>query len=281
MKRAGLEKFIQADEILIGDNVIIEEGVVIKGPEGPAKRVVIGDSVFIGDGTKIIVPEFRIGDYTKLHNHSFLYGYKPLQIGRNCWIGQNTILDSVGQLDIDDNVGIGAMSQIWTHIQFGDIVEGCRFNRSKYMHIGKDAWFVGHCIVSPVAVGERSMAMAGSVVTRDMEANHVYGGIPAKDLTAKLGTQFRKVTLEEKYKKLQELILAFEHKYPEFKGRLKAVRSPDQIVKNVTCFDVSRRVYTKRKTQAEIAFLKEHVPLIKFVPDGEGSFINLQKVKET
>lgn len=280
MKRLKFEKFIQADEVLVGDNVIIEEGVVIKGLEGPAKKVVIGDNVFIGRGTKIIVPEFRIGDYTKLHNNGFLYGYKRLQIGRNCWIGQNTILDSIGGLDIDDNVGIGAMSQIWTHIQFGDIVEGCRFNRSEYMHIEKDVWFVGHCIVSPVAVGERSMAMAGSVVTRDMQANHIYGGIPAKDLTEKLGTQFREVTLEEKYKKLEELILAFEQKHPEFKEELKVVHSPEQIVENFTCFDVSRRVYTKRKTPSEIAFLKEHVPRIKFVPDGEGSFIELQKVKE-
>ena len=98
MKASELKKFIQADDILLGDNVVIEPGVVIEGLKGPAKRVVIGDNVFIGYGTKIVVPEFWIGDYTKIHNSCFLHGYKPLQIGRNCWIGQNSILDSIGGL---------------------------------------------------------------------------------------------------------------------------------------------------------------------------------------
>jgi hypothetical protein len=185
-------------------------------------------------------------------------------------------LDSIGGLDIDDNVGIGAMSQVWTHIRFGDVLEGCRFNQSKYMHIEKDVWLVGHCIVSPVRVGERSMAMVGAVITKDMEPNHIYGGCPAKDLTDKLGTQFREVALDEKYAQLQRIITEFEQKYPEFKGSIKAIRAQHDIAEGVTSFDVSRRVYTKRRTKAEIAFMKENVPLIKFIPEGEPSFIQLQ-----
>ena len=34
------------------------------------------------------------------------------------------------------------------------------------------------------------MALVGSVITKDMEANHIYGGAPAKDLTDKMLPQF-------------------------------------------------------------------------------------------
>ena len=264
---------IDAEEIVIGQGVLVEEGVLITGKNGRASRVVLGDFCTIGRETKILAPEFRLGDYSKLHAHSFGHGERPLQIGRNCWIGGNTVLDSMGGLVIDDNVGIGSQSQIWTHIRFGDVVEGCRFFQEKSMWIRKDAWFVGHCVVSPVAVGQRSMALAGSVVTRDMLPNHVYGGVPAVDLTDRIGGQFEERSVGAKAAKLRELIDAFTTRHPEYAGELLVVTSPDGIRPGVCCFDVSRRVYTKTYSEAEVAFLKAHVPLVKFTPLGETSFV--------
>lgn len=268
-----IEGEINAQELHIGRGVVIERGVIITGKDGPSKKVVLGDFAYIGRETRIICPEFRIGDYTKLHAFSFAHGELPMQIGRNCWIGGNTVLDSLGGLDIDDNVGIGAHSQVWTHIQFGDIVEGSRFFSSKYMHIGKDAWFVGHCIVSPVRVGEKSMAMVGSVITKDMLPNHIYAGTPARDISDKVGFQFEDRTIEQKAEAMQHLIDKFEYSHPEYKGQLLVVHSRDDIVPGICCFDVSRRTYTKTYGQAEIAFLKANVPLIKFAPDGEEPFV--------
>lgn len=264
---------INADEVIIGDGVVVEAGVVITGKHGRANRVVLGDHCFIGHETRIITPEFRLGDYSRLNMHGFCHGELPLQIGRNCWIGGNCVLDSMGGLDIDDNVGIGAHSQLWTHIQFGDVVEGSRFFSRKYMHVGKDAWLVGHCIVSPVSVGERSMAMVGSVITRDMEPNHIYAGVPAQDMTEKLGTQFEPRTVEQKAAKLQELMDEFLGKNPQYAGQLRVVKSPQECAAGVSCFDVSRRVYTRTRSEAEVAFLKAHVPLIKFTPEGAEPFV--------
>lgn len=271
---------INAREVQIGQGVIVEEGVVISGNGRPADRVVLGDHCFIGRETRIFAPMFSLGDYSKLNAFAFAHGELPLQIGRNCWFGGSVVLDSLGGLDIDDNVGVGAHSQIWTHIQFGDIVEGCRFHSRKYMHIGKDAWFVGHCIVSPVFVGERSMAMVGSVVTRDMLANHVYAGVPARDVTEKLGTQFEVRTLDQKASKLEELIDIFVRRHPEHRGRLRVVTTQQDVVDGVSCFDVSRRTYTRRRSEAEVAFLKANTPLIKFTPEGDPPFVVPQQVMD-
>jgi len=273
--RSIIKGQIDAEVVQIGKGVIVEEGVIIKGKQGPARRVILGDFCYIGPGVRILAPEFRLGDYSKLHSGCFGHGVYPLQIGRNCWIGGDCVLDSMGGLDIDDNVGIGAQSQLWTHIQFGDIVEGSRFYSQQYMHVGKDAWFVGHCVVSPIKVGERSLALVGSVVTRNMLPNHIYGGVPAKDMTDKMGTQFETLTTEQKAERLQRLIDQFEIDHPEFKGECVVVTDPADRPSSQPWFDVSTRTYAKSFHPAEIAFLKANVPLVKFIPDSAPPFIDL------
>jgi acetyltransferase-like isoleucine patch superfamily enzyme len=265
---------INAKRLFIGKGVVIEEDVLITGRNGPADIVILGDFCYIGRHTRIIVPEFRLGDYSKLHAFSYANGENPLRIGRNCWIGGNSVLDSMGGLDIDDNVGIGAHSQIWSHIQFGDIIEGCRFFSKKYMKIESDAWFVGHCIVSPVEVGKKSMAFAGSVITKDMLPNRVYAGVPAVDITDKVGPQFEEKSIKEKTDSLQKLIYVFVSDNVQFKDQLMTIQSSSQIKEGVTCFNLSDRTYTKLYTLAEINFLRNHIPLIKFIPMNEPSFIS-------
>lgn len=262
-----IEGTIEADELILGKGVVVEKGVVIRGKSGPAKKVRLGDFSFIGKDSVILTPHFELGDYTKLHAHAFVHGEKPALIGRNCWIGGNVILDSMGGLEIEDNVGIGAQSQIWTHMQFGDIVEGCRFFSKKSMRIGKDAWLVGHCIVSPVEIGERSMALVGSVVTKDMLPNRVYAGVPAKDVTDKMGSQFEDRTAEQKKMALEGMLEEFFLESPQYRGQLRAcVSFPTQVSPDVTYFNVTDRTYNKLLTEAEVSFLKAKVPLVKFVP---------------
>lgn len=270
---ADIRGTILADELSIGRGVVVEEGAFIGGKTGAARKVVLGDFCYVGRDVQVRVPEFRLGDYSKLHAGSFCHGIKPMQIGRNCWIGGNVVLDSIGGLDIDDNVGIGSGSQVWTHIQFGDIVEGSRFHSAKYMHIGKDAWFVGHTLVSPVFVGARSMAMLGSVIARDMLPNRVYAGVPAVDVTAKVGAQFEARTVEQKAATLREIIAEFEADHPYWRGELLVVEDEDEIDPERTCFDVSRRVYTQHYHAAEVAFLRAKTPLVKFTPDGAKAFV--------
>jgi acetyltransferase-like isoleucine patch superfamily enzyme len=264
---------IHANHQYIGRGVIVEDDVLITGRDGPADIVILGDFCYIGRHTRISVPEFRLGDYSKLHAFSYANGDLPLRIGRNCWIGGNTVLDSMGGLDINDNVGIGAHSQVWSHIQFGDIVEGCRFFSKKKVTIESDAWFVGHCIVSPIAVGQKSMAFAGSVITKDMLSNRVYAGVPAVDITDKVGQQFEERSVEEKTISLQKIIDDFVSQNVQYKNQLITIQSPLEIIEGITCFNLADRTYTKTYSSAEIIFLKHHIPLIKFTPKDEPPFI--------
>ncbi len=55
---------IDAEEIVIGQGVLVEEGALITGKNGRAARVVLGDQCYVGRGARILVPEFRLGDYS-------------------------------------------------------------------------------------------------------------------------------------------------------------------------------------------------------------------------
>lgn len=259
---------IDADEVEIGNGVVVEEGAVITGKGRPASRVVLGDFCYVGRSVRVMTPEFVLGDYSKLHADSFAHGVHPLRIGRNCWIGGNTVLDSMGGLDIADNVGIGSGSQLWSHIQFGDVVEGCRFRSRRYLHVQEDAWFVGHCLVSPVKVARRSMALLGSVVTKDMDENRVYAGTPAKDITASVGPQFADVRLEDKVAKLEQILEEFERRYPTHEGRVRVAQSHPGREEGITYLDPGDRTYTRTLSAAEAAFLGAYTPLVKLSPKG-------------
>jgi len=265
---------IEADELSMGKGVRIGDGVSISGGFNystglpiPAKKVVIGDGAFLGDGLKIECPDIEIGDYTMICGNTQISGPKEGKIGSCCFIGENCVLNTTGKLVIGNGVGIGASSQLWTHIRFGDTLQGCRWYSDKPMIIEDDVWFVGHCLVSPIHAKKRSMAMLGSVVTKDMEENHIYAGTPARDLTDKLGMQYEDVSIDEKFEVMSKKLDEFFHFNPGYPRSIIVVKDSSNLkVKDKTVFDVSNRTYTKRLTPEEIEFMKFLLVIIKFYP---------------
>lgn len=254
---------IKCDNLIIGKNSFVEPSAVIRGINGNAKNIIIGDNCYIGKDVQIIIDDLTIGDYSKIHHHTNIHGYKPCKIGHNAWIGQYTIIDSIGGTTIGDNCGIGSHSQLWSHIKYGDTLEGNRFLSENPLIIGKDVWFVGHCIVSPIVAKDRSMALVGSVVTKDMEENHVYAGSPAKDITDKIGNQFNTVSIDEKYNKMVSYLNETNLK------NIKIVKSNKEFVFDdpFSYFDVDTRTYTKKRTDDEIKFMSFLLPdKAKFTP---------------
>lgn len=254
---------IEVEKLILGKNVYISPTAKIRGLNGKANRVIIGDNTYIGDDVQIIIDDLEIGDYCKIHHHVNIHGYKPMKIGHNAWIGQYTIIDGVGGTTIGNNCGIGAHSQLWSHILYGDDLEGCNYNNKKNLIIGDDCWFVGHCIVSPIVAEDKSMALVGSVITKDMKANHIYGGSPARDLTDKIPPQFTNLSIDEKYKKM------ITH-YKNF-GSLDDIKIIKDISEinddDISYFNVSDRRYTKKLTENEINFMKYLLPTkAKFIP---------------
>jgi acetyltransferase-like isoleucine patch superfamily enzyme len=255
---------ILCEELIIGKNVIIDPSAKIRGISGKAKRIVIGDNTYIGENVQIICDDFSIGDYSKIHHHTNVHGYKPCHIGHNAWIGQYSIIDSIGGTTIGNNVGIGAHSQLWSHIKFGDTLEGCRFLSDKNLIIGNDVWFVGHCIVTPITAQDKSMAMVGSVITKDMEYNTIYAGSPAKSISDKIGYQFNEISSLEKFDHFVKI-------YNEFGPceNIKIVMREDEVSMSddISYFVIQTRRYKKTLSDNEVRFMKYLLPdKAKFIP---------------
>jgi acetyltransferase-like isoleucine patch superfamily enzyme len=259
---------IKTDNLTLGKNTFVHPTAIIRGINGNAKNIHLGDNCYIGDNVQIVCDDFTLGDYCKIHHHTNIHGYKPCKIGHNAWVGQYTIIDCIGGTTIGNNCGIGAHSQLWSHIKFGDTLEGCNFLSEKELLVGNDVWFVGHCIVSPIVADDKSMAMVGSVITKDMKFNEIYAGSPAKSISDKIGFQFNEIPIDTKFEKLNKYLEEFQKQIEET-NKIKIVKSTEEITYNddVTYFDVSSRSYTKRSTEIEIAFMNFLLPAkAKFIP---------------
>ena len=225
-------------------------------------KVELGDQVFIGAGVRIIGDgTVRFGDYSKVHSGCFItvpHPWSVVEFGCNTWIGERSVLDGRGCLKAGHNVGVGIASHLYSHIAHGDTMAGCRFMSEQPLTIGDDAWFVGQCLVSPVKVGERSMAMLGSTVTRDMLPNTIYAGVPAKDMTEKMGRPWTDPPAEERLKLFEQRVQEYcelfrlDHKRLEIEG---VASFPSTMSERVTYFNVMTRTYTKRSTPGEVSFM--------------------------
>ena len=196
----------------IGKNVVID--VIGNNPNVIA---IIGDNNVINDNTRILITdEFRLGDWNVLHNDMLLMAEKKLNIGHNCWFGQNTILDGAGGLEIGNGVRVGMYSQIWTHVASGEQIEGCTLFAKRETAIQDDVWLVGSCVVgSGITLGWRSVALINSVITKDTLPDKAYAGSPAKLME---NAQFYvSKTIDEKYimlkKWLQEFVNLNQNSY--------------------------------------------------------------------
>jgi hypothetical protein len=118
------------------------------------------------------------------------------------------------------------------------------------------------------------MAMVGSVVTKDMEENHVYGGVPAKDLTERLGPQFAEVSLDEKRARMQGYLDEFLDRNRPKENRIRIVDELDFDQSSLTQFSLTSRVYIKNLYPEEVRFMRFLLPTkAKFLPHPERDWI--------
>jgi acetyltransferase-like isoleucine patch superfamily enzyme len=107
------------------------------------------------------------------------YG-KHTKIGRNVFINFDCVFLDLGGITIEDNVLIAPKVSLLSE---GHPVSAN--NRESLVpgriHIRRNAWIgAGATILPGVTVGESAVVAAGAVVSRDVPANTIVGGVPAK-----------------------------------------------------------------------------------------------------
>ena len=109
---------------------------------------------------------------------------RGLVVGDDVDFALGVVVSSGGGVDIGDRTLIGYRTQILStnhRIPPGrGAVFGAGHDR-KPVRIGRDVWIGAQCVIlAGVTIGEGAVVAAGSVVSRDVDAYTVVGGVPAK-----------------------------------------------------------------------------------------------------
>jgi acetyltransferase-like isoleucine patch superfamily enzyme len=133
---------------------------------GPAGRIELGRWSWIGHGSKLRCHEgvVSIGAKTVMGQECTISAYQHVSIGREC-----VIADRVMMIDFDHG-----MVEVDRPIRLQGIY-------MRDVRVGNNVWIgYGACILRGVTVGDNAVIGTNSVVTRDVPANAVVGGVPAR-----------------------------------------------------------------------------------------------------
>lgn len=134
----------------------------------PAKRNLLRSIGYeIGENTKIVGP---------IHNTG------TLRIGANCWIGCNLTVHGNGTVTIGDNCDIAPDVTFLTggH-QMGDHSRRAGKGESYHIAVGSGVWIGGRVtLLLNTSIGDGSMIAACACVSKDVPADTMVAGVPAK-----------------------------------------------------------------------------------------------------
>jgi acetyltransferase-like isoleucine patch superfamily enzyme len=111
---------------------------------------------------------------------------KRLQIGADCIINSPLFFDLSADIRIGDRVSVGHHSVFVTaHHEIGAADYRAGLNVGRPITIGDGSWIAARSTLLPgVTVGESCIVASGAVVARDVPANSMVGGVPARLIRA-------------------------------------------------------------------------------------------------
>jgi len=160
-----------ADNIRLGHGVYLDQGVYLHAcPNG----IQIGPETIVMHGAILHVYNFRD------------LPHAGIKIGRNSLIGEYSVIRGQGGVQIGDRVYTSPFTQIIAvnHV-FDDphrpfVEQGIT---ASGIVIEDDVWLgAGAIITDGVRIGQGAVVAAGAVVTKDVPAHTVVGGVPARPI---------------------------------------------------------------------------------------------------
>lgn len=169
--------------------VAIESGVRLRF----ANNIHLHNRVYIDQGAYLhACPDgIEIGENTIVMHGAILHVYNfrglphaGIKIGKDCLIGEYCVIRGQGGVSIGDRVytspftQILAVNHVFNNPQLPFVEQGIT---AEGIIIEDDVWLgAGAIITDGVRVGKGAVVAAGAVVTKNVPANTVVGGVPAR-----------------------------------------------------------------------------------------------------
>jgi acetyltransferase-like isoleucine patch superfamily enzyme len=113
-----------------------------------------------------------LGRHMRVNAGTMLVSYAEITIGDHCLIGEY-----VSIRDADHGTAPGSLMRVQPHV-------------SVPIRIGEDVWIArGVVVLKGVSIGDGSIIAANSVVTKDVPAGVIAGGVPARIIKVRSGRE--------------------------------------------------------------------------------------------
>ncbi len=158
--------FRHPHKIFLGDDVVIDDNVLLDAKGDTNQGITLGNGVFLGRNS---IVHCKNGD---------------ILIGDKANIGFNCDITSSGHVEIGEKVLIAAYSYIiggGHDFSRADISVMDQKREAKGIRIGAEAWLgAGVSVLDGVTVGAGAIIGTGAVVNDDLPPNSIAVGIPAR-----------------------------------------------------------------------------------------------------
>jgi acetyltransferase-like isoleucine patch superfamily enzyme len=203
----GLGTVINSDDLEIQDDASIGVLCFIN-----ARRLRIGRRVRLNMLVAADANEIEVGDDSVIMEQVVIGGMltprSRISIGKRCKVFPYCFLNPTEPITIEDDVGIGGSTYIFTHGSWQSILDGFPVSFGP-VTIKRGVWFPWRVFVMPnVTVGEYATIGAGSIITRDIPGRSLAVGSPAKVI--KEGSEYIKTyTKAEKTRMVVDILREF------------------------------------------------------------------------
>lgn len=211
--KIGPFTLIKSQELQIGERTIIKPLVILK-----TRKIVIANYVHIAP-TCIITSEFTKNSSIEIGDHSRLFPF--------CW------LDTGEGISIGKHVGVGGHTLMFTHGVWPNYVDGGPITFGP-IKIEDNVWLPWRVFILPnVTIGKNAVIGGNSLINKDIEANSLAAGSPAKTIKE------MSYDTSKRHERLQQILEGFSE-YIEFKKKIKTNLEPNKLV-----FDACKIVIDK------------------------------------
>ncbi len=161
-------------KIRIGDNVVIDDGVVLDAKGETNQGITIGDGVFIGRHTSLNTKDGNLvlEDGVNISSFCSIFSASSVRIGRNTLLAGYTYVIGGGH-----------------DFSRTDVAVVDQERPSQGIAIGENGWLgAGVCVLDGVTLGHDVIVGANAVVTRDLPDFAIAAGTPARVIRDRSGS---------------------------------------------------------------------------------------------
>lgn len=183
--------------------------------KSPRMRAFAMRSVARAEGGEVCSPTLRelLKEHCGVHVGMYSYGMclTPEALPRGTWVGNYcSLADGIAILRRNHPIDRISQHPIFFNRECGVVPEdNVPPVSANPLHIGHDVWIGQNAIITPSckSIGDGAVIAAGAVVTADVPAFGIVGGVPAKLIRHRFSVELQRIFLETEWwlKSLPEL----------------------------------------------------------------------------